>query len=522
MNKPPVSISARSIHGSNDVVPSIQAGRSPIAIDVGLKARRPIAKSCVFQIRAREIFTNRHVQCRLPLGITLKSGQQRTLALDIPASDLNLTPGCWVLIVDLLEKGRSLAEIDVGCAVVYAKGAIESVLHARASYNLAGMELLFNRKLNLYCAGSLAKVPATGDPFDDSNFSRYESTFLPWPKWHVWPEHEHDAGVGVLYGALVFHALGETDRARYCEKVLKRLAYVLMNHMHDGKGQLRLLDIDHGKITREFYAINQAGFALKYLCQVYFYFRFGPGNDREYARQLLSRLEPVYRYQVNQSLEGGRAESGCRVYDGRVLSGPPWYCLAYLAEHGAFPADVKQDVGVKSIIKRTVECGREMMAQNGWHDAGCFVEAECHPWCGNINMLNAFLPVLRIVRARQAQGEANMIYIRRHIEKSAREAFRFLNQTNGVVTNQTKAYIPTAETLGWLGGNLYELCQEYLQKVENDPGVEQLRDHQYLCADYAFIHYPCVNLYAAALFSSPEYRALTRKPGLPWDRPHGS
>lgn len=423
--------------------------------------------------------------------------------LDLSPTDLPLTPGCWHILVDVLVEGRGLRGGAQGSTCVYCRRAAESAELARGSYNVARAEFAYDRQHAIYYKTYNSDVPPTGDPFDDDSAAAFRKAFVT--EEATWPELQHDGGLGFLLGAHVYHALGEGARARYCEKVLRRTVGVILERMHAGDGRLlSVLGVDAGRGPGR-HSRQQDGFALKFLAQTFFHFRFGCGEDPAFARSVLAGARPMYDYQVREPLDPGCGASGCRVYDGRILAGIAWYCLAWHAEHGEWPSEAHK------AIHCAVGFGRELLSHDDWYDAGCLVENECHIWCGNMNLLNGLLPVRRMLELG-----AGSPYVRPHIEFAVRRAFEFLTRTSGAVTGRP-AFVPKL-TSQWAAGNMFEICDEFLRQVGEDEGVRRLREHLVYHAGAGIVNcFHRNNTSGAVLMASPEYRALLPEPPLPWD-----
>ena len=86
---------------------------------------------------------------------------------------------------------------------------------------LAMTELAFDRQDQVYFTGYHEQIPDWGDPFDDEHAPAYRATFMK--RDDLWAELHHDGGLGFLLAAHVYHTLGEHERARFCERALRRV-----------------------------------------------------------------------------------------------------------------------------------------------------------------------------------------------------------------------------------------------------------------------------------------------------------
>lgn len=518
-----IVIAATLIHGNTDFVPAVLGHRQAVSLDIGIEARKRVPADASLVIRVREIFGGGEVRCTRPLSENITAGERKTLSLDISQKDLPLSPGCWLLLVDIESDGKSLAWPDVGCALVYAKAAGESALHARASYNLSLLEFAWDSDFSVHYTTYHASLPATGDPCDEANRERFRREFVT--REDTSPELQHDGGLGLLYAAHVFHALGETDHAAFCDKALRRTAGVITDLMLDDKGRVWAIKSCKDGRKPAFAVLQQECFALKILCQIYFYFRFGPNPDQAYARSLLDVARAVFDFQVKEPLipgcgmmgftKPGHTDSwactpeGCKVYDGRILSGLAWYCLAYRAEHGQYPPE---DGTEPARLDRVLNCGevfaRQVLGDKGWYDAGCLLEEAGHIYCGNMNVLLGLLPTRRILRELGRDTHP--------VETGIREAFRFLTQTSSAITGEPMCR-PLVSGM-WAVCAICEICQEYLREFGDDKCV-QLYEEQFVLRT-SLLPVTCYhrsNTSGAALLHCDEYRALATKPALPWN-----
>lgn len=508
------TLKARAVRHAGDFVPSLLAERSPLCLDIALHPQRRLEHEAEVIVSGREIFSGQTRELRLrPADSSILAVSDGRLRLDIPAAAMPLAPGCWHILVNVEANGKNLAGQRAGSVAVYARAEGESLEHARASWNMARVEFAYDRKFQIYHAGYRRELPPIGDPFDEDNSEKFRGEYITTEG--TWPELQHDGGLGFLLAAHVFRALGEESRARFCETVMRRTAHAIVGTMLEDDGQMASIGTVAEQRGRGYRSTQQAGFALKFLAQTYFYFRFGPGNDASYARGLLQQAERAFKFQAAQKLEPGCGECGCKVYDGRILAGLAWYCLAHRSEHGGHPE-------VWKIIHCAVGFVRHLLSNQGWYDTGCLVENECHTWCGNMNLLNGLLPTRRLMLDIIAHGDDSARMFLAHIEHGIREAWRFLVQTNGSILNGRAPFVPT-RTSQWAAGNMYEICDEYLRQMEVNAGVRQFMEHLVLGAGAESVDcFHRNNTSGALMMACPEYRAVENKPALPWDMPAAS
>ena len=504
-----LSISAQVVHHGSDYVPSLLANRSPLCLDLAVEPAGALPPEARLVVKARELFSDARQEWTGPIDAAQADGEG-TLHLDLDARDLPLSPGCWHVLVDLTDAdGRSLAGKDVGSVEVYARRPEESTLHARGSYNIARSEFAWDPAYGIYYSSYNPLIPPTGDPFDPADHERHRRRFVT--RESTWPELQHDGGLGFLMSACVFRALGEDKRASLCEKVMRRTAGAITGVMYAGEGRLEAVDDVDKDRAHLGHCKQQDGFALKFLAQTAMYFRHGPGSDEGFADEVMEKARPIFEYQIAQPLEPGCGECGCMVYDGRILAGLAWYCLAVRAATGEYPG-----AGADPMVQRFAQLlARQCLANRGWYDAGCLTEGECHTWCGNMNLLNGLLPVRRMLKDRLPAEGFRLFWP--HIQAGIDDAFEFLGRTSGSVTGRMP-FVPS-RTSKWAAGNMFEICDEYLRQVRPDPSVEQIRKHLVHNSGSGIIEcFHRNNTTGAVMMSCPEYQALAPRPPLPWDR----
>ncbi|MFP4026502.1 MAG: hypothetical protein ACLFWL_01775 [Candidatus Brocadiia bacterium] len=516
MNAAGFKIQSELIHSHTDFVPSILTEHTPLCMAVKMTWNTDLPENAEFVLTAHEIFSettkalySNNIDELDHLMDQFRENGPGSYQLLLPQKTLKLEPGCWHLMVDVMVEKQSLAQNEVGSAVVYVRFPGESPEHARASYNLARAEFAFDRQYGIYYKCYRDALPPSIDPFSDEAAAKFRREFVTEEK--TWPELQHDGGLGFLFAAHVYHTLGEPERATYCEETLHRIIHTIQNVMWVGDGRLAAVSDVENERSPLGHSRQQDALALKFLAQMYFYFRFGPGDNKDYAREILHTAGEMFRYQLDLPLEPGCAGQ-CRVYDGRILAGMTWYCLAHKAEHGLFFSPDAQG----KLLSTAAEFAGEVISNEGWYDSGCLVEGKCHIWCGNLNIINGLLPALTMARSLCEQSHDLAEQVLPQLETGLRSAFTFLTRTNGAVTGQT-AFVPT-RTSQWAAGNMYEICDHYLNLVEDDEGVRQLRDRLLLGAGAQIVScFHRNNTSGALMLHCPEFQALKSKTPLPWD-----
>jgi hypothetical protein len=498
------AVATRVVTGSTDFVPSIESGASPLVLEINAS---DAPKEAQFAVAAREIFTNAAQSAKVTVNDAVHRGNGLYTVYLLP-EQLALAPGCWHVTVDVEAQGHQLAGARCGSALVYVRRRDESTLHARGSFNLGRIDFGWDDEYEVYFKTWRSQLPPSGLPYAEDTREEFLEQYIV--EEITAPELQHDGGIGILQSAIVFHALGEKERAAYCEHVLRRTAHTVVVQMMDDEGGLHYLQGRDEKRKQGIRSRQQAGFALKFLAQMYYYFVQGAGADAAYGRELLAKSRPVFMDLMDHGLGVDCSDYRCKVYDGRILAGVAYYALAHQAEKGDWPA--ARDA--EAMVQCAVDFSEHLHTNNGWYDAHCQAENQIHGWCGNMNTLNGLLPVHRIARAMGAPKETIA-----SIEDGIHEAFRFLASTSGAVTGDP-AFIPT-NVSQWAAGNMYEICEEYLHRFGEDGpqagGVARLADHLLLNAGAHIVdcfHRNCTT--GAVMMSCPEYQELECKPQLPW------
>jgi hypothetical protein len=207
-------------------------------------------------------------------------------------------------------------------------------------------------------------------------------------------------------------------------------------------------------------------------------------------------------------------DSSCRCFDGRILSGIAWYCQAHYAEHRSFPAELE------AVLSSALAMVQELIGRQGWYDAGCLCEGDCHIWYGNMNLISGLLAVWQILQqmsqSKLPTEQTRAAELASPIENGVKAAFRFLTQTNGAITGQP-AFLPT-QIAQWAAGTMYEICREYVRSFGPDAGVDLLQEHINLRAGtYVAQSFYRNNASAAALLGCPEFEKIAHKTIFPWD-----
>ncbi len=175
----------------------------------------------ILQFRFRELFSSQKYTVRKPIGLPVASEQKAGVSVTLTENDVSLIPGAYHIVVDLLGDGQSQCGGRVGSTVLYVKKPGESPQHIIGSMGLALCRFTRNRINGGYFHVNNASIPPTYDPFAPETYGEFLSAFEA--RRHVGPETHTDGGLGYLYMAKAFRAMGETQRAIYAEEELKWL-----------------------------------------------------------------------------------------------------------------------------------------------------------------------------------------------------------------------------------------------------------------------------------------------------------
>lgn len=504
-----VSITVQSPRDELGFGPTILAGRQPLSLDIRMAATQQFAPGTLLAIEGQEIFSGHMISNRVPLGIPSRNGQSPFWAIDLSPTVFPLTPGCWKISMRLHCAEATPSNEPAATLLVYARTGDESLYYTLASWDFARMEQVFDAKAAIY--GTTICI-----------------------------EIQHDSGLAYLYGAHMFRALGQNERAAFCERGIRRVSDVVIGRMLDpSRGRIWGLADRAGNYARSYAVRQQECLAMKFICQAYFYFRFGPNPDLDYARHLLAALEPAFNFQIQEPLIPGcgdlgftvtsRKDSwdctpgcgdyGCKVYDGRILAGLAWYCLAYHAEHGKWPTSKGIYPDPASRVANCAEMFvRQLLSHQGWYDSGCLRERGVHVFYGNMNLLMGLLPVRRmmcIMGGTYTDGGTT-----RAADDGIHEAFRFITHTSASVTGESIPVLGQPK-LGhvdqWATCAVYEMCEEYLTTIQEDRAIRYFQER--FARETAFMpvdDFALLNVAGALLALSDEYRALPKKPVFPW------
>lgn len=440
--------------------------------DLTINAEKELAKTDTLVFTFRDLFSDTEPPKEAcvynrPLGKTIAAGKKQVVTVVITDGDTALPPSSYHVRIDLVRDDRSLCALNVGSVRFYLIKDGESADHAAASYIFSRTEFSWNRQNRNYFAGQPIRLPPTLDPFNDESFTDFVKAMDTHTD--IRAENIQGGGIGFLHGARMFRALGEMDRAKFCERVLKRsFEDMVFAKMINEEGAVHGLDSfekDHA-LTREHRV--ETAFILKILAQAMLYF-YEEGGQADYAESLHEQTNIIAENQFNRPLEIGCGceddPSRCTCYDGRVLQGISEWLDTTFAMKGV--------VDRKQLAKATqfaFTVSKRVLQNNGWYDAHCYGEEHCHIICGNHNILGGLLATLRVVNRykENVPGYGQPYYFsevtdaRAQLMPAIRSAFEFIAGKQVSITGLPLLFYPGH----WGIGHLYKECLELVKMPE--------------------------------------------------------
>lgn len=502
-----VSITARPVLHGTDGLPALLTEESPLCVNIRVEPSGPLPANADLILTAHEVFTG--TTRVLPNAVPdLAEALDGEIRLRIPGDRFVLPPGCWHILIDVMQGEKSLAGTHAGSTEIYVRDAGDSSLYSRACHNLARAEFAFDRRQGLYLPAYHALLPESIDPFSDEDAPAFCSRFATAER--LTPDMVHHGGLGFLLAAHAFRALGHEDRAGYCEESISRAVHVICERMKDEDGRLHaLIGAEHPREPGEHCRAADA-LALKFLCQAYFHFSGGPREEKDYARYVLEAAKDLFRYHLDQPL-GIDCEGDCRAEDGRIMAGAAWYLLAHKSEHGQyFSPDARH-----ALLDFGTEAARELLAADGWYDTGCLEGHGKHLWRANLDLVSGLLPVWRMVRELSDRGDEQATSAREHIREGIERGLLFVTRAAAPLPD-VPPVLPSALP-DELRGTAWEVCEQYRASFGEEPSVRQFARQLAARKDEAVTGwFADLAGWGAALHLTPEYRSLDQKPPLPW------
>ncbi len=446
----------------------------------------------VLRFGFQNLFTDEVTSCERPLSP--EEVKKAAVQVWLLPDDVNLAPASYYVRVDALRNGESLCGPNTGSCELYVCRKGESVGHALGSFLLSRVAYTWDPEREIYYQET-PQLPPTGDPFHPESSKPFWSG-----EWKLVPELQHDGGLAFLYGAQVFYKTGEIDRARFCDTVLRRTLEADLKYLLGEDGKIYAVRWEDGNIARlPYYVQEEEGWLLKLFSQSYLHFREVVG-DRAYADSLFQRLQPLVIQTFQQTSAQpdplGYGGWGCKCYDGRILAGLAYYCLAERVATGQFNAD-----HVRTTLDFARRAAEHLLAHKGWYDNDCTGEGGCHIGFGNQNILCGLLPSRRIALA---QGEEELA---KHLGEAIMTGLDFLARTNGAITGHIE-WIPSRHSQ-WANGNMHEILDEIRDQFGESETLEwyyaNLWKPTYGC--WVAVFHRC-NVLATALLECEEYKSI--------------
>ena len=410
----------------------------------------------------RNIFTNELRYYKYPV----KAPYSAKTKVILTSEDVNLKASSYHVRVDLMRGTQSLSPRAPGACQIYVTYEGESAGHQFASFVISRLAYMWDDKQGIYYHMLPGNLSPSGDPFDPSARSIYEQVmrlninsmaYYDWtgrhPMEHIVPEGQHDGGAGILRAAGIFHELGETDRALFCEQAVKRIVSAVLARKVETN--------ENGQPGLTFYGPRQQHtILLKLICDAAIYFRDIVG-DKEYAEKLYEPIKLLGDYQMTQPNTPLGISEG-KVYDGRILVGISNFCLAENAIFGAF-----NDEHVDTVLDLARRMSEHTLLHNGWYDDGGL---KSHDGYGTMNVLWGLLEARKLALATEDEDMAELI------GKAIFTAFDFLARTNSSITGYIPQWIPSRHG-AWSAGDTYEMMNEMERQFGVDENVQWFRSH---------------------------------------------
>ncbi len=415
-----------------------------------------------FRFTFRDFFTNELTYYKYPVKTPLSAETKVILR----AEDVNLKASSYHVRVDLMRGDQSLSSRAPGACQVYVSREGESPRHQFASFVVSRLAYSWDDKQGIYYQTLPGGLFPSGDPFDPVARPVYERAlrlefnrigYYDWtgrnPMENCIPEAQHDGGGGLIGSAGAFREIGETDRALFCERAVKRIVSAVLARKVD--------TIENGQPGLTFYAPRQQQtIVLKLLCDACLYFRDVVG-DKKYARTLYEPIKLIGDYQMAQPNTPLGISEG-KVYDGRILVGLSSYCLTEHAISGKFNRD-----HVKTVFDLATRMSDHTLLYRGWYDDG---GQKGNDGYGTMNALWGLLEANKIALAIGDDGHGKIF------KKAIFAAFDFLALTNSTITGYIPQWIPSRHG-AWSAGDTYEMMNEIEHQFGEDENVQWYRSH---------------------------------------------
>ena len=439
------------------------AGRYIFRFNVRWSPAGQVENGDYFRFTFRDIFSNKLTYYQHPIE-NPHTGETQVI---LTSENINLMPSSYHVRVDIMRGDQSLSPNTPGACQVYITKEGESSGHMLSSFICSRLAYMWDEKQGIYYHMLPGNLSPTGDPFDPAARAIYERVlrleinrmkYYDWtgrhPMENVVPEAQHDAGAGILHSAEAYRAMGETDRALFCELAIKRIIEAVLVR--------KVLTNETGEAGILFYAPRQQqAILLKLLCDTYFYFRDVVG-DGEYAQKLVEPIQMLGNYQMAQPNPLGVSEG--KVYDGRILVGLSTYCLAENKINGHF-----DQAHVETVFDFATRISKHTLLHQGWYDDGGM---KGHHGYGTMNNMWGLLEARKIALAVENHKQAKLF------KEAILSAFDFLARINSSITGYTPQWIPSRHG-AWSAGDTYKMLNEIEYQLGENKMVQWYRAHLY-------------------------------------------
>jgi len=425
------------------------------------------------------------------LGAGAPPGETTEVPVAIPVTALALEPGYYYVTMDLIRSGKSVVGGRVGCDDVYVKGTGETMPQAALGYRtgigLYARDLLFGGIMSK----AQLRLPGTYDPLSRATYLRFVQAHLI----STGKVAEHfEMGIGgATFGASAFRALGQVDRARFLEWIIKDTVDYLIEHLllRDGSTLTMGNDLvrEHGQRlldkgspwSERTRGADQTAENLRTVARAVLHLRTVPTETETVRRYLEAgrrtgdflvkhstkpvdgRIPLMYFHFVGFGEDLTRSErtqqegSPCWVYHPRITAGVNYMAFALVMCGEPVPAEWDR------VLRDSTSFHLARLAEHGgYYDPLCAdrVEGGCHRPLGNLYAAEALMG--QYLYARAIGDEAEMT----RASDGMTMAAEFLVDHGG---RDGTPYVTNSQ---WVGPYMYWLFTEYLTSVGPNPKLQ--------------------------------------------------
>lgn len=455
----------------------------------------PLQPEDVLVCTATELFTDKKTTFERILDREVPANSKSEFVLKLPQVD----PGYYWVTCDLKREGKSLVDGRVGFADFYQRAENESLTHAMLSLR-TGMGLYIIDPAGGFGSGSNVMMH-TYDPRDTGRYLDFFKAYQYWsPKGASTSKDTEvmEAGVtGAVFACTAFRAAGETERAKFAERILKSNIDYMLDHMQNPDGSTRW-DVNvyleqHPGAYRDTVTdprvpdTNQIGEWLRSIARAMIYFMDVPGEQDYVAKlykaglksadylvrvgtdQIGQHKHVIRHFKLVDGVYPGKRElwhqegRQCDVYLPRAMAGLSYFAYAreLLAMRGS-PDPAYTPVPqswLDAMHDTTAWCLEKMDPETGWFDMQCGYEVEggCHAFLGNMYLAEATQGYYLFAALRKDAAESKLAAdCTRRALYFVTDHDRFTSRFNGPFEF-------------WVGPYLYWQFSEYLGSIGPDP-----------------------------------------------------